>query len=33
MPKDDLVPIEKKYYLSFSMQAIEMAEDQYSFNS
>lgn len=33
MPKDDLVPIEKKYYLSFSMQAQEYPEDQYGFSA
>lgn len=33
MPKDDLVPIEKKYYLSISMMALEYPPNQYEFNT
>jgi len=33
MPKDDLVPIEKKFYLSVNMLAVEYPSSQYEFHS
>jgi len=32
MPKDDLIPIQKKYFLMIGMENIVYPDDQYSFN-